>query len=70
VIEAFRQKIADMGPVTSSDIVPLGAFARQLIRTHRLRGDDPAEEFFKLALDCGLELYDARSIRDSVKAAR
>ena len=70
VIEAFRQKIAVMGPVTSSDIVPLGAFARQLVRNRRLRGDDPAEEFFKLALDCGLELYEARSIRDSVKAAR
>lgn len=70
VIEAFRQKIADMGPVTSSDIVPLSAFARKLTRDHRLRGDDPAEEFFKLALDCGLERFEARSIRDSVKAAR
>jgi hypothetical protein len=52
VIEAFRQKIADMGLVTSSDIVPLGAFSRQLTRAHRLRGVDSAEEFFKLALDC------------------
>ena len=70
VIEAFREKIADMGLITSSDIVPLGAFARQLTRAHGLRGRDPADEFFKLALDCGLELYEAQSIRDSVKAAR
>jgi hypothetical protein len=34
VIEAFRQKIADIGFVTSSDIIPLGSFARQLTRTN------------------------------------
>lgn len=70
VLEAFRQNVADIGFVTSSDIVPLGALARQLTRTNRLDSGDAAEEFFKLALDCGLELYEARSIRDSVKAAR
>lgn len=69
VIEAFQQKIAGLGHITSSDIVPLGAFARRLTRDHKLRGDDPAEEFFKLALDCGLERHEARSIRDSVKEA-
>jgi hypothetical protein len=70
VIEAFRQKVADIGFVTSSDIVPLGAFARQLTRANKLDASDPAEEFFKLALDCGLALHEARSIRDSVKTAR
>jgi hypothetical protein len=70
VIEAFRKKIADMGLITSSDIVPLGAFARQLARAHSLGGGDPAEEFYKLALDCGLELYEAQSIRQSVKSVR
>lgn len=70
VIEGFQRKIADMGLITSSDIVPLGAFSRQLTRANGLRGGDSAEEFFKLALDCGLELCEARSIRDSVKAAR
>jgi hypothetical protein len=70
VIEAFQKKIADIGFVTSSDIIPLGAFGRQLARAKRLDSGDPAEEFFKLALDCGLELYQPRSICDSVKAAR
>jgi hypothetical protein len=69
VVEAFRQKIADIGFVTSSDIVPLGAFARQLARTHRIGGGEAAEEFFKLALELGLELHEARVIRDSVKIA-
>jgi len=70
VADEFRRKVADIGFVTSSDIVPLGAFARQLTRTHRLNGSDAAEEFFKLALECGLELHEARVIRDSVKQAR
>lgn len=70
VTESFQRKIAEIGFVTSSDIVPLGAFARQLKRANRLNASDPAEEFFKLALDCGLELHEARLIRDSVKAAR
>jgi hypothetical protein len=69
VVEAFRNKIAEIGFVTSSDIVPLGAFARQLARTNRLGGADSAEEFFKLALELGLELHEARVIRDSVKTA-
>jgi len=70
VLQAFRQRIADIGFVTSSDISPLGAFARQLTRTNRLDASDPAEEFFKLALECGLELHEAKSIRNSVKAVR
>lgn len=70
VAGAFRKKVADIGFVTSSDIVPLGAFARNLTRVNRLDGAHAAEEFFKLALDCGLELYEARSIRDSVKTVR
>lgn len=70
VAAAFRKKVADIGFVTSSDIVPLGAFARRLTRTNTLNSGHAAEEFFKLALDCGLELHEARSIRDSVNAAR
>lgn len=70
VITAFRKKIADSAFITSSDIIPLGAFARKLTRANRLDGGDAAEEFFKLALECGLELYEARSIRDAVKKAR
>jgi hypothetical protein len=70
VIDAFRDKIADIGFVTSSDIIPLGAFGRQMARANRLDAGHAAEEFFKLALDCGFELYEARSIRDSVKTAR
>jgi hypothetical protein len=70
VAGAFRKKVADIGFITSSDIVPLGAFARQLTRANKLDASYSAEEYFKLALDCGLELYEARSIRDSVRTIR
>ena len=70
VQEAFRQKIDDIGFVTSSDIVPLGAFARQLTRANKLDADDPAEEFFKLALEYGLEVHEATAVRNSVKQLR
>lgn len=70
VAAAFRKRVADIGFVTSSDIVPLRAFARQLTLANGLDSGGAAEEFFNLALDCRLELYEARSIRDSVKAAR
>lgn len=67
---AFRKKVGDIGFVTSSDIAPLGALARQLTRANGLNSGDTGEEFFKLALDCGLEMHEARFIRDSVKSAR
>lgn len=69
-IEGFRQKIAACGPITSGDIIPLGDLARHLTRAQGLDARRAAEEFFKLALDCGLDVSTARSIRDAVKRAR
>jgi hypothetical protein len=70
VLTTFTNRLTEIGFVTSSDLVPLGRFARQLVRENHLDGSDAAEEFFKLALESGLELHEARLIRDSVKAAR
>jgi hypothetical protein len=69
VIHAFQQKVLDCGPVTSGDIVPLGDYAKQLTRSRGL-DKGKADEFYKLALDCGLDEGEARSIRDAVKKAR
>ena len=68
VIAAFRQKVMDCGMVTSGDIVPLGDEAKRLTRAHGLEPAQAAEEFYKLALECGLD-GDAKSIRDAVKAS-
>jgi hypothetical protein len=69
-VQAFEEKIADLGMITSSDIVPLGAFARQLTRSRALDPGKTAEEFFKLALENDLGLSAAQSIRDAVKRSR
>lgn len=71
VIEAFQQKVIDCGkPFTSGDSIAVADFARQLTRSHCLEAGDAAEEFYKLALDCGLDADDARSVRDTVKKLR
>jgi hypothetical protein len=70
IIERFREEVADCGTVTSGDVIQLGRRARELARSY---GPDPsraAEEFYKLALDCGIWVPYAKSVRDAVKQAR
>jgi hypothetical protein len=62
---AFREAVEDCGLVTSSDVVPLGHKARRLARGLGLRPYEAREEFFKLSLDCGVDVGAAASIRDS-----
>lgn len=70
VIKAFRAEVARCGNVTSGDVVPLGKFARQQASSSCPDLGRAAEEFYKLALDCGLWVSYARSVRNAVKAAR
>lgn len=67
--DAFRHAVAECGAITSGDILPLSRLARDLARAHRL-GADAAEEFFKLALECRLDVSDACMIRDAVRRIR
>lgn len=66
----FSGKVTECGNVTSGDIAPLGEYAKRQTRSHRLNPKEAAEEFYKLALDCGLDQYVARAIRDAVKRIR
>lgn len=71
VLVAFQQKVIDCGePFTSGDSITVGDFARHLTRSHHLETGIAAEEFYKLALDCGLDSGGARSVRDAVKKMR
>lgn len=65
VIAEFSSAVRECGSVTSSDVVPLGAQARHLARQEGLSPERSREEFFKLALDCGIDLGSATSIRQS-----
>lgn len=69
-IQAFQEKIAACGPVTSGDILPLGQYAKQLTRENALDPQDAAEEFFKLAIESDLDESDARCIYDRVRKGR
>jgi hypothetical protein len=70
VITAFEGKVGNPQWVSSSDIVPIGKFARDLTRQYRLEKSDAPEEFFKLCLDMGLSLMTAESVMRSVKQIR
>lgn len=69
-IAAFEEKVGDPRWVTSSDIVPIGKFARDLTRKLGLNARQAAEEFFRLCLDMGLGLNTAHSVMHSVNQLR
>lgn len=66
-IAQFREAVVDCGQVTSGDIVPLGKKARDIARAHELAAHNVCEEFYKLALECGIWRSYAEHIRDAVK---
>jgi hypothetical protein len=70
VIDAFAAKVGECGHVTSSDIVPLAKYARQLARSCGLDPRDASEEFYKLALEHGLDSGYAEIIRKQVRTIR
>jgi len=70
VRQEFEAQVAECGQVTSGDIIPLGKFARQQVRARRLEPKKAAEEFFKLAIECGLGPETATSIREQVRTVR
>jgi hypothetical protein len=70
VVVGFRQAVDKCGQITSSDVVPLGKTARQLAKAARLPAFDASEEFYKLALDCGIWHSYAAHIHDDVRRMR
>jgi hypothetical protein len=69
-IQSFSQTVEDCGSITSGDIAPLAANARQHVRTHRLESKVAADEFFKLCLDLNMDVSNAVSIRAAVLQVR
>lgn len=70
VIAAFREKVEDCGQITSGDIMPLAKHARQLTRIHGLNPRDASEEFYKLALENGLDSDYAEIVEKQVRTLR
>ncbi|WP_300528046.1 hypothetical protein [Maricaulis sp.] len=70
-IEGFCDAIDQcFGHITSSDISTLSTTARKLFRASSLDRRFAAEEFFKLAIECGVPLHYAPIIRDAIMRAR
>jgi len=72
VIATFSLKAQSYGHVGPSDALELGSLARDLSRKFGLLADTEAtaEEFYKLALDCGVYQGHAAVIRDRVKSLK
>jgi hypothetical protein len=43
--------------------------ARKCVRKFRLNSNYAATEFFRLGVEIGMELHDARSLRDAARSA-
>lgn len=70
VISAFESRVGNPQWISSSDVVPIGKFARELTRRHQLDARDASMEFFKLCLDMGLGVGTAQSVSHAVKQIR
>lgn len=70
VINDFRSEAERLAPVGPSDAVNLSELAKTLVRKHKLQPQKSWEEFYKLALDCGVYQSHAYSIGETVKKMR
>jgi hypothetical protein len=66
----FSKEVAGCGPITSGDMQTLTKAARQLTRAKALEPKRASEEFYKLAIDCGLNSDSAGYVRKAVRQAR
>lgn len=69
-VDAFKTKLLESGYLTGGDINDLAPFARACVRSNGLKPHAAAEEFFKLAIDCGARPAYADSLRKSVRAVK
>lgn len=70
VINMFKEEAAFSGRLTYGDIDDLAPKARAAVRAYRLMPHTAAEEFHKLALECGAAPSSAASLRKSILAMR
>jgi hypothetical protein len=70
IVAKFKETMSFSGHLTAGDINDLVPRARATVRSARLNPHDAAEEFHKLALECGAMPYSAESIRKSILAVR
>lgn len=70
VIETFNRKTSCSGYLSGGDIYDLAPFARSCVRSNGLHPHDAADEFYKLAIECGAAPTYAETVRKSVRAIK
>jgi hypothetical protein len=70
LIDTFCQKVDDCGHVSGSDALELAYFARSEVRRRGMEPKEASEEFYRLALDCGVYQGHANTIREIVARVR
>ncbi|MBP1147156.1 hypothetical protein GE543_24810 [Pseudomonas sp. SZ57] len=69
-IDTFKKEALSSGYLTGGDINDLTPFARSCVRSNRLDPHVAADEFFKLAIECGAGPSYADTIRKSVRTIK
>lgn len=70
LVDRFSDKVEDLGRVSGSDALDLAKDARNEIRKYGLAPFEACEEYYKLALDCGIAEMWANTIRENLKKMR
>lgn len=69
-IRTFKEVTAYSGHLTGSDVLDLIPTAKAVVRSWQLEPHSAAEEFYKLALECGAMPSSANALRKSIRAMR
>ncbi|MFO1111701.1 MAG: hypothetical protein U1E61_21230 [Bradyrhizobium sp.] len=69
-VTEFRQTATEFGHVGPSDSIELANLARRQVRTYGLLPHEVAEEYFKLALDCGIWVGHALHVEERIRKMR
>jgi hypothetical protein len=69
-IRTFKEATACSGYLTGSDVLDLIPTAKAAVRSLQLEPHSAAEEFYKLALECGAMPSSADALRKAIRAMR
>ncbi|MBI2799309.1 MAG: hypothetical protein HYX63_03315 [Gammaproteobacteria bacterium] len=70
LISRFAETVSDIGHVSGSDALDLAKEARVEVRRYGMEPRHASEEYYKLALDCGIAQMWANTIRENLRRMR
>lgn len=70
IIDNFNKLVAAEPYISGSDLQAIQQFVRNATRQHDLIPREACEEFYKLALECGLGVDHSRFVRETVRSMK